>query len=106
MRTYIGLPNPDIEPIKFNNYLIQNNEVVADSNYWILIKNSYIDNQLVLFCKQPIKYLTELDWNSFKQLKLFLEKFAKGKEVYINADEKKSVPNRLHLHIKLSQNIN
>lgn len=100
MRNYIGLPNPDTQPEEFNQYLRVHNIVITESSSWILIQNSYIENQLVLFAKDPIKYLGQLDWTAFKQLKMFLANY-QDNEVYINPDERKSVHNRLHIHIKL-----
>jgi hypothetical protein len=102
MRNYKNLPNPEIEVEEFNEYLRKNNEVIFENNSWIAIKNSYIDNQLVIFCKFNVKYITNLTNNALVDLRLVLSGTnTAGKHIYINADSDKSVANRLHLHIKL-----
>lgn len=101
-RTYKDLPDANRELVPFNQYLRENNIVVKETPYWILIKNSFINNQLVLFTKLNKRYLYEV-YNvseAYAELIDYLEEY-KHNHIYINADKDKSVPNRLHLHIKL-----
>lgn len=101
MRKYKNLPHPTKQPEKFNEYLINNNKVVIQHLFdWILIENSFIENQLVLFAKRSVQYFNELNELELKSLQVILYPY-KDKHVYINADKDKSVPNRFHLHIKL-----
>ena len=98
MRKYKNLPK--IDSLEFNQYLRDNNILVLETEYWILIRNSYIDNELVCFIKSFKRYLYEADANEIMELFEILKTYKK-KGCYINADNDKSVGNRLHLHIKL-----
>lgn len=100
MREYKNLPHPSKEPEAFNQYLKDNNEVITENYYWILIENSFIENQLVLFLLSAKSYFSELNELELRNLQMILHHY-KDKHIYINADKDKSVPNRLHLHIKL-----
>lgn len=100
MTTYENLPHPSFERVKFNKYLRDNNEVLTSCKSWIVIKNSYIENQVVIFSTQDKKYITELSPLELVEMTKMLLPY-RGKEVYINSDANKSVPNRLHIHIKL-----
>ena len=99
-RDYKDVPDPEKEPMEFNTYLAKNNEVVYEGRYWILIKNSYVKNQLVLFSTESkVRYLSQLSYPASFELFAILLAFAENKSVYINKDEDKSIPDRLHLHI-------
>lgn len=100
-RTYKNLPNPDTQIEEFNEYLLNNNTVINEGTYWILIQNSYISGQLVLFAKQPRKYLHDCTADELQEMVNMLADYCKH-YMYINADHNKSVPNRLHIHIKLT----
>lgn len=100
MRNYSDLPNPAIDTEGFNQYLRDNNKVLFDCSSWILIENSYIPNQLVLFSALNRMYLSDCLTAELESLADILQDY-NGKHIYINADKDKSVPNRLHLHIKL-----
>jgi len=100
MQTYINLPNPQKESLQFNQYLYNNNIVLQQSKYWILIENKYILKQLVVFSLLPRKYLIECNHLEVIDLFTILSAY-KEKHVYINKDKDKSIPNRLHLHIRL-----
>lgn len=113
MREYKNLPHPTKEPEAFNQYLRDNNEVLAETDYWIVIRNSFIKDQLVAFCKLPVATFQEyaLSWtDTVKERNLMLcEPYSimgmhKKDYIYINAEVDKSVPDRLHFHIKLSSN--
>ena len=94
----LGVPSPeDIEA--FNDYLRENNEVLEETEDWILIKNRYIDNQLVLFSKR-VAELHELGGFELGEMADILKKYKHGMW-YRNAVEDRSIPDRLHLHIKL-----
>ncbi len=107
MRKYNNLPDPTNEPEAFNQYLRDNNEVVEEIPLWIIIKNSYIKDQLVAFCKLPVKtmleYTTKTPATMSEQYANFIALFLvyEGKHIYINADKDKSVLKRLHFHIKI-----
>lgn len=100
MRDYKNIPDPKLDVKKFNLYLVNNNEVVFFSAKWIIIKNSYIEGQLVCFCLDNVAYYGDLDEVALYGLKRILQEY-KDNHVYINATKDKSVPNRFHLHIKL-----
>lgn len=110
MRKYKNLPHPSREVEAFNQYLRDNNEVVGELDYFLIIKNSYIPRQFVSFCKLPVKDLKQLFdytedksdlWNKVRNE--FLAHFITygDKHIYINEPKDKSVPDRFHLHIKL-----
>lgn len=99
-RIYIDLPDCEKEVEKFNEYLLKNNEVIENGKYWLLINNKYIKKQLVCFLKLNKKYLTELNIEETLELYKIIEQY-KDKHIYINADKKKSIRNRLHIHIKI-----
>jgi hypothetical protein len=106
-RTYNNLPDPTEFPEEFNQYLRDNNKVILENLMWIVIQNKYIENQLVAFCKYPISNIHEYEQIQYPSRDLafyWLFKHYSGKHIYINADEDKSVPNRLHFHIKLWTN--
>lgn len=92
------VPSPN-NAEEFNQYLRDNNEVVLENNCWILIENSYIENQLVLFCKENMKTFSSLTPMATKELLKIMDMF-NDKHIYINAHKDKSVPDRLHIHIK------
>ena len=58
MRDYKNLPT---EKEAFNQYLRDNNTLIYENEDWIVIKNSYIENQLVIFSKHEVRYITECD---------------------------------------------
>lgn len=97
-RKYKNLPNPNTQIEEFNEYLRKNNELIRETKNWILIKNSFIPNQLVLFNKNNLKYLSEISIDEFVELKFILKDYDE-KKFYVNAAKDKSVPNRLHIHI-------
>lgn len=99
-REYIDLPDPDNDPDGFNNYLISNNKVVNKLHDWIVIENKYIPKQLVIFCLQPKSYIYQLNEREWLALRSIMFIYA-SKHVYINSEKDKSIPNRLHLHVKL-----
>lgn len=99
-RRYKNLPNPNTHIEEFNEYLRKNNKLIRETKNWILIKNSFIPNQFVLFNKNNLKYLTEISIDEFIELKFILKDFEE-KKIYVNAAKDKSVPNRLHIHICL-----
>lgn len=104
MRTYNNLPDATLESEAFNQYLRDNNEVITENIVWIVIRNSYIKDQLVAFCKFPVKNISEykdIDYLSKESAFYWIFEEYSGKHIYINADKDKSVPNRLHIHIKL-----
>ncbi len=104
MREYKDLPDPTLEPEKFNQYLIDNNKVVKDTIVWLIIENRYIEGQLVAFCKYPVKDIAEyrdINYPSKDIAFIWLFEYFSGKHIYINADKDKSVLNRLHFHIRL-----
>lgn len=107
-----NLPDPITECEEFNQYLRDNNKVVREGEYWILIENSYIPNQHVAFCKLPVRdfddymlHALESQVYSDKEDLLFepIMLFAanNNEHIYINATKDRSVPDRLHIHIKL-----
>lgn len=110
MRKYKDLPDPIKEPEKFNQYLRDNNRLVLELNYFIVMRNSYIEGQNVAFCKLPVADLVDalyqLDGDE-KELEKFTADFISifmaypGRKIYINANKDKSVPDRFHIHIKL-----
>jgi hypothetical protein len=93
-------PNPNRRPDEFNQYLVDKNEIVQYRGNWLIIENSFIKNQLVVFCLDNVRYFHELWEEDLVVLQNILRRY-KDKHVYINADKDKSIPNRLHLHIKL-----
>ena len=100
MREYKNLPHPTDEPEKFSQYLRDNNEVLHEGDFWILIRNSYEEDQLVLWLKRPAEYMGEIFMFEWADLDTYF-KIHKDNYWYINNRSRKSVPNRLHLHIKL-----
>lgn len=100
VRNYKNLPDPNKKVKEFNQYLLDNNKVIGEYIHWILIKNSYIKYQYVLFCKLNRKYLGDISVAESMELHDILSLY-KGKEIYINPDHLKSVPDRLHLHIRI-----
>lgn len=57
MRNYKNLPDPIEEPEQFNKHLRDNNQVAMKASYWIVIKNSQIKDQLVVFHKYSVSHL-------------------------------------------------
>ncbi len=100
MRKYKNLPDPQKQVREFNRYLLNNNKVIENTKYWVLLKNKFIKNQLVIFAKMDVKYLNDIDQQHFESLKKILEPYKKQR-VYINSDKEKSVVNRLHVHIQI-----
>jgi len=99
-RDYVDLPDPIKEWEEFNSYLREKNLVFCENEYWILIKNSYIDDQHVLFCKLPFSSVYEINNDMMKAMLDILGPYG-CYHWYINACKDRSVPNRLHIHIKL-----
>jgi hypothetical protein len=100
-REYKNLPNPTTEPKEFDEYLRKNNELILETDFWILIKNSFIENQLVCFSKNPYAQgIGDLLKEELIDLQNILSAYQE-KHIYINALENKSIPNRFHVHIKL-----
>lgn len=114
------MPNPAEKPEAFNQFLRDNNRVVRESDYWLMIENSYEstkDNiQYVVFCKLNVKdmdeyYIHLLQTETFSDREdMFAEVIMilaanNNDNVYINAIEDRSIPERLHIHIKESKNI-
>jgi len=95
------VPHPFKAPYRFNNYLRQNNRVLNENTNWILIKNRFIDNQLVCFAKLEITELKQVSRAAYLDLVDIIDKY-KDNHIYINSIKDKSIPDRLHLHIKLS----
>lgn len=100
MRDYKNLPNPETQIEEFNQYLRDNNLVLDENRSWILIRNSYIENQLVLFSKLNRKYFYEITHSELDDLSDFTLTYW-NKHIYINAEKDKSVADRLHFHIKI-----
>ena len=102
MRAYNPPPPPPEQVQKFNQYLEEHNEVLDENNDWVLIKNSYEKNRLVLWYKYNARYLIELDDIALIRLRNIIENnYLESKKMWINADKDKSVPQRLHLHFKI-----
>lgn len=108
-RNYENLPHPIHEPEKFNQYLRDNNIVVLELEYFLIIRNSYIKKQNVAFCKLPVSDLEEVLYllgSSKEALQDFTADFIsifmayQKRNIYINAKEDRSVPDRFHIHIK------
>lgn len=99
-RVYKNLPHPTDEPGAFNEYLRKNNKVIEENISWILIENSYIDDELVCFCKLPFAYMDEIGPIEQEDLAGILRNY-KDNKTYINATKDKSVADRLHWHIEL-----
>ena len=99
MRKYKNLPNPQKQVREFNRYLLDNNKIIKNTKYWVLLKNKFIKNQLVIFAKIDVKYLVDIEHKHFESLKEILKPYKKHR-VYINSDKEKSVVNRLHIHIQ------
>lgn len=119
MRKYKNLPHAIIEPEAFNEVLRGNkpltlgsgetlyNEVVEEVDNWIIIENKLVlkeVKQLVLFCKLPVSHMAELinHQSALNELATLLSKYSDA-HVYINRNRHKSVNNRLHFHIVLSE---
>lgn len=97
------VPDPIMFPERFYNYIKENNVIVTENKHWILIVNKYIPNQLVCFAKMSkSRFLTDLNNEEFASLQEILSKY-RSKTLYINADTEKSIPNRFHIHVKLTQ---
>lgn len=118
MRIYKNLPHPKKQAEEFNQYLRDNNDVVKETDLWIVIENSYIKDQRVAFCKLPVRdakeyfmYAMKTDspdtiyFNLLREFAIIFMAF-NGKHIYINSDQDKSVPDRFHLHMKIKQNEN
>ena len=95
------VPSPTREPLAFNEYLLLHNEVLWVSEHWILIANSYIEHQAVMFAKRNVRYIHQLKQKELADMADILKEF-KGKKMYINSEKDKSIKNRLHIHIKIS----
>lgn len=99
MRNYKNIPHPD-EIKAFNEYLKENNEVVYQNRHWLVIKNRYIKKQLVAFIKTKRHFITDCTPSELTSLAPIIKKY-KHNHIYINSAQEKSLPNRLHIHIKL-----
>ena len=113
-REYKDFIDPKKYPEGFNEYLRNNNVVVEESEYWIIVNNSFIKGQLVAFSKLPVADAKELyaadvvllsgrpnfqvRTEAILELGKILSTYP-DKKVYINALEDRSVPNRWHIHI-------
>ena len=98
-------PDPIEKWGEFNVYLRTHNEVIKDNANWILIENSYIPGELVLWSVWPYTDIADLSPQSLLSLPEMLEPYRDNYK-YINANKDKSVPNRLHIHIKLDEEKN
>lgn len=107
MREYENLPDPELDVEGFNQYLRDNNVVVKENEHFIIIENSYIENQLVAFAKVSVKDASDYQnypfENQLQALKDYLGIFADYPQChnYINAILDRSVKKRFHIHIKL-----
>lgn len=106
-RSYNNLPHPTKEPEAFNQYLRDNNEVVQENAFWIVIRNSYLKHQLVAFCKFPVGKAADINdvikAPLLSRYQAFLWIFTEYDDhhIYVNKLKDRSVPDRFHVHIKL-----